>query len=258
MIEKVKSVSNPLTIIAIFAGLAEIGGTIVLPLLEKDVQSIYIWFLMSFPTLLVLIFFFTLYKNHHVLYAPSDFKDDNHFMQLLEEKLTFTKRKVKEEFDNKLDSILRAQSLVRRGMDSLKSEKYSHASELFKDALKIYPDDADAKVGLANALNFMNEKNHSYPVQLITEALSINGENAWALYNRACIKGLNYKNYSIESILSDLKGAITLNEMYREQASTDQDFALIRELSEFKICLTSGLTVKPASVEQGPTQQSSS
>lgn len=40
MLEKIKSVSNSLTIIALFSGLAEIGGTIVLPLLEKEVQVV--------------------------------------------------------------------------------------------------------------------------------------------------------------------------------------------------------------------------
>lgn len=84
MIEKVGHVRNPLTIIAIFAGLAEVGGTIVLPLLDPVTQSKYVWFLMFFPMGLVGIFFFVLYKKHHVLYAPSDFKEDNTFLGLLE------------------------------------------------------------------------------------------------------------------------------------------------------------------------------
>ncbi|WP_417381234.1 hypothetical protein [Gimesia sp.] len=84
MIEKVGHVRNPLTIIAISAGLAEVGGTVVLPLLEPVTQSIYVWFLMLFPMGLVGIFFFVLYKKHHVLYAPSDFKEDNTFLDLLE------------------------------------------------------------------------------------------------------------------------------------------------------------------------------
>lgn len=84
MIEKVGHVRNPLTIIAIFAALAEVGGTLVLPLLEPITQYIYVWFLMLFPIGLVGIFFFVLYHKHHVLYAPSDFKEDNTFLDLLE------------------------------------------------------------------------------------------------------------------------------------------------------------------------------
>ena len=80
MIEKAKAVSNPLTIIAIFAGLAEIASTVALAALDSSLQVIFIWFVMGFPILLVLLFFATLNFNPKVLYAPSDFKDEANFM----------------------------------------------------------------------------------------------------------------------------------------------------------------------------------
>jgi tetratricopeptide (TPR) repeat protein len=229
MLEKIKPVSNPLTIIAIFAGLAEIGGTVVLPLLEPETQRLYVWFLMLFPALLVALFFITLLKNHRVLYAPSDFSDENHFLQILDRRIG----EAKENLESMLEKITKAQSIVRRGMDALREEQYTQACELFGEALKIDPSDPDAKVGLANALNYIDEKNHSYPVQLITEALERNPENAWALYNRACIKSLNHKNYSTESIIADLLAAIRLNDVYREKAQSDSDFDNIRDLGQF-------------------------
>lgn len=82
MLESIKKVSNPLTIIAIFAGLAEVSGTVVLPFLKNDSQALYVWFLMAFPTLLILLFFITLNFNYKVLYAPSDFKDEENFLKL--------------------------------------------------------------------------------------------------------------------------------------------------------------------------------
>lgn len=82
MIEKVSHVKNPLTVIAIFAGLAEVSGTVVLPFLQKETQETYVWFLMAFPCLLVLLFFVTLLVKHYVLYAPSDFRDDKLFADL--------------------------------------------------------------------------------------------------------------------------------------------------------------------------------
>ena len=78
------AVKNPLTIIAIFAGLAEVSGTAVLPFLAPEPQRVYVWFLMVFPTLLVALFFLTLNLNHRVLYAPSDFQDETHFVNLLQ------------------------------------------------------------------------------------------------------------------------------------------------------------------------------
>lgn len=78
------TVKNPLTVIAIFAGTAEISGTAVLPLLETNSQSVYIWFLMLFPFTLIALFFITLNWNHRVLYAPSDFKDEDNFINILQ------------------------------------------------------------------------------------------------------------------------------------------------------------------------------
>lgn len=83
MIEKIKSVHNPLTIIAIFAALAEIAGTIALATVSEQQQNIFIWFVMLFPTFLVSCFFLTLNFNPKVLYAPSDFRDEENFLNIL-------------------------------------------------------------------------------------------------------------------------------------------------------------------------------
>lgn len=82
VLEKMPHVKNPLSVVALFAGLAEVSGTVALPFLGPEVQAVFVWFLMAFPTLLVLLFFATLNWNHTVLYAPSDFKDENNFTSL--------------------------------------------------------------------------------------------------------------------------------------------------------------------------------
>lgn len=82
MIEKVAHIKNPLTVIAMFAGIAEVSGTVVLPFLDDSTQGTYVWFLMVFPCLLVTAFFGTLLFKHHVLYAPSDFKDEKIFANM--------------------------------------------------------------------------------------------------------------------------------------------------------------------------------
>lgn len=80
MLEKISHVKNPLTVIAIFAGLAELGGTAVLPTLDVETQKVYVWFLMIFPHFLVAAFFLLLWKKHTHLYAPSDFADEKNFV----------------------------------------------------------------------------------------------------------------------------------------------------------------------------------
>ena len=80
---QIKQVSNPLTLIAVFASLAEIAATSVLPIVEGAVQGVFVWYVMLFPVLLVVLFFFTLNWNHGVLYAPSDFADETNFLRTL-------------------------------------------------------------------------------------------------------------------------------------------------------------------------------
>ncbi|PWJ52973.1 hypothetical protein CLV98_1292 [Dyadobacter jejuensis] len=82
MTEKVKFISNPLTIIAIFAALAEINATVSIGLVDKDLQQTFIWFVIVFPTLLIILFFLTLNFNTKVIYAPSDYKTDESFQKM--------------------------------------------------------------------------------------------------------------------------------------------------------------------------------
>lgn len=101
MIEKVGTIKNPLTIIAIFAAIAEISGTVVLPFISESNQGTYIWFLMVFPFVLVTAFFLTLNFNHKVLYAPSDYRNEDNFIKSLT-KATFAEkaRKIKQDIED--------------------------------------------------------------------------------------------------------------------------------------------------------------
>lgn len=80
MVEKIGTIKNPLTIIAIFAGIAEVSGTVVLPFVDKTNQWLFICFLISFPILLIGLFFVTLNFNNKALYAPSDYQDEKNYI----------------------------------------------------------------------------------------------------------------------------------------------------------------------------------
>jgi uncharacterized protein (UPF0147 family) len=83
MIEKIRPINNPLTIIAIFAALSEIASTIALKLISPELQSIFIWFVMGFPAVIVIAFFLILIFKREILYGPGDFKDEEHFVKLI-------------------------------------------------------------------------------------------------------------------------------------------------------------------------------
>jgi len=83
---KIKSkLTNPISVIALFAFISETSAAVSLPFLDNDEREIYIWFLISFPFYLLFLFFVTLNFNYRSLYAPSDFNNDNNFLKAFED-----------------------------------------------------------------------------------------------------------------------------------------------------------------------------
>jgi hypothetical protein len=113
-------VSNPLTIIAIFAGIAETFATGALVLLPETMQTKFIDFVMFFPVLIVVSFFLILIFKPQVLYAPSDFSNEEHFLHAnnLRDVVALQTEKVLEEakLNNEISGDLKA--LSKRVADS--------------------------------------------------------------------------------------------------------------------------------------------
>ncbi|MFU2325293.1 hypothetical protein [Pseudomonas sp. NFX98] len=83
MIKTQKRITNPITVIAIFATLSETSAAVSLPFLDNKEREIYVWFLITFPFYLLLLFFATLNFNYRSLYAPSDFDKGKNFIKVL-------------------------------------------------------------------------------------------------------------------------------------------------------------------------------
>ncbi|WLH13941.1 hypothetical protein PSH74_06235 [Pseudomonas hefeiensis] len=85
MNKPLKTITNPMTLIAIFATLSETSAAISLPFLDDQDREYYLWFLISFPFYLLLLFFITLNFNYRSLYSPSDFRKSKHFMKTMDD-----------------------------------------------------------------------------------------------------------------------------------------------------------------------------
>ncbi|RUO29567.1 hypothetical protein [Aliidiomarina soli] len=55
--------TNPLKIIAIFAGVVEALALIALVALPPEIQSIFVWFVMAFPVAILILFVHMLYSK---------------------------------------------------------------------------------------------------------------------------------------------------------------------------------------------------
>ena len=85
---KPETIKNPLTLLGLFASLSEVSMTVALIKLPLEIQKTFIWFVIFYPALLTLGFFYFLYKKPQSLYGPSDFKDEaNYFHSLQQEEL---------------------------------------------------------------------------------------------------------------------------------------------------------------------------
>jgi hypothetical protein len=92
MLKIKKKITNPMTVIAIFAIISETSAAVSLPFLDNKDREIYVWFLISFPFYLLFLFFITLNFNHRSLYSPSDFGKDKSFLRATEQHERVNKR----------------------------------------------------------------------------------------------------------------------------------------------------------------------
>lgn len=167
MKSKVSHVKNPLTIIAIFAGISEISATAVLPFISESIQKIFIWFIILFPFFLLVLFFITLWTKHHVLYAPSDFSSDENFLKVIPSTGQEIKEKLIEE-TNDLKEISQksvsttdevAESIKYNynepGFDTSAHENFALAEQLYLNTLR---DKYGKKLGLQSTIQSRNMK----------------------------------------------------------------------------------------------------
>lgn len=125
-------VSNPLTIIAIFSGLAEMLATVALIQSPPEIQSIFVYFVMAFPTVLVLLFFFVLYFKNTVLYAPSDYENQAHYLEV--------NKVVKQNISQSLDKLFASVNAKGASLSTKEIEEFkSKIEKSVDDAIPLSP-----------------------------------------------------------------------------------------------------------------------
>ena len=118
-----ETIKNPLTVIAIFAGISEVAMTITLAQLPESNQNIFIWFVMLFPILLVSMFFFVLYKKPAVLFSPSDYKKDETYLSSISDAKSI------EGIDRRLQHLEEVTQTLQTYLESVVKEVSPEVSE---------------------------------------------------------------------------------------------------------------------------------
>ncbi|MDD4822031.1 MAG: hypothetical protein PHI48_05685 [Bacteroidales bacterium] len=141
MTENIKKINNPLTIIAIFAALAEINATVSLGLIPENLQAIFIWFILAFPTLLVICFFLTLNFNPRVMYAPSDYKDEKNFLDTISGRFKEMQFNVTKDNIIEIEQKLQAESidiLDRYESSDISIKMLNYGNSFFSELISLF------------------------------------------------------------------------------------------------------------------------
>lgn len=164
-------VSNPLTIIAIFAGLAETLATVALVKLPPEIQGIFMYFVMAFPATIVLLFFFVLYFKNTVLYAPSDFDNQDHYLEA---------NQIKNSVTNQVDKIF---SEINKSGNRLTKEEIETAKQSIEQSI-----DTAAKLSRSErVIEFLTNNPSKSPA--VAELLGISNESALNMLNSLSKQG---------------------------------------------------------------------
>lgn len=213
MFEKIQKISNPLTIIAIFAGIAEVVSTGALINVNVEVQMILVWFVMLFPVFLAILFFLTLNFNPQVLYAPSDFQNEENYLNTIRIKksqvqVSFTK--LNEELESSTDKIL--EKVIDRIGQEAESQRQSLrntiANEIEEVKTSVEKTEESALVAAlrdtpgsdlqTEIIGYLFIQNNPVTLEEISDAMSVN-ENAVGRSIERLIKRESITKYESEN-----------------------------------------------------------
>ncbi|HDM8199279.1 TPA: ArsR family transcriptional regulator [Vibrio harveyi] len=172
-------VSNPLTIVAIFAGVAEAFATGALVLLPIEIQQNFVYFVMLFPLVIVVTFFGILVTKPQVLYAPSDYSDEQNFIvangieKVLSAKTDEVVESIKRDAPG-LDSSA-IESLRHSLKSSFKSATEDSFEQMILDYLKEHPQNVYTATGIGHILSISFRVVADTLIKLESQGLVVRG-----------------------------------------------------------------------------------
>jgi tetratricopeptide (TPR) repeat protein len=136
---------NPLGIISLFVFFIEAIATVSLKIaVDTAYVGHVVWFIILFPTLIIVLFFITLWAKRESFYSPMEFRDDQSFLALLTKVDHLEAKQVAAELDpvtadlsevfatiDRLLALNDLRSAIEVGRAYLKQEQYDESTEVF-------------------------------------------------------------------------------------------------------------------------------
>ncbi len=182
---------NPLGIISLFVFFIEAIATVSLKIaVETAYVGHIVWFIILFPTLIVLLFFITLWVKRESFYSPMEFREDKSFMALLTKvnhiearqeaaQLDIVTTDLKEVFAtiDRLLALKDIRSAIEVGRAYLKQGQYEESAKVFfyLQEKANRKDDAYYKILSNLAYSLIGKGVYPEAIDLLTEVEHIDG-----------------------------------------------------------------------------------
>lgn len=182
---------NPLGIISLFVFFIEAIATVSLQIaVETKYVGHVVWFIILFPTLIVLLFFITLWAKRESFYSPMEFRDDQSFLALLTKVDRLEARQEAAELDpvtadlsevfatiDRLLALSDVRSAIEVGRAYLKQGQYDQSLEVFSYLQKKASrrDEAYYKILSNLAYSLIGKSRYQEAIDCLSEVEQIRG-----------------------------------------------------------------------------------
>ena len=189
-------------------------------------RSLIIGFMIIYSCLVLYVFYSLVTKHPGKLYSPKDFNNEDHFLEVIREKLhqdisTDVEKEINKRISN-LEEELKYETLYIRMLNAKSQGFNQKALSYSKELEKLREPTSDLLKFKAYFLG--NLRQYTEALASIEKSIELDGfsdefERAKARFNRACYK--NMLNHPEEDIFADLEAAIAVDECFIEWCKDD-------------------------------------
>jgi len=201
---------NPLGIIALFVFFIEAISTISLKfMLQSNSPFIghLVWFIILYPSVIVMLFFVTLWWKRETFYGPGDFRDDSSFVNLFKKVERLEVRQEASQLDPEADIDIYMKTIkklveqedyyaaIQVGRSALKESRFENSYEVFKYLEKETPKSHDLYTRtIANlAYSLIGLKKYEESIKWLLEVWKSRGKQRFYAWH-ACALAYSYYN----------------------------------------------------------------
>lgn len=207
---------NPLGIIALFISLIYGFACLVLSTSIDNLRSNcerlpLIWFIILFPVVILIAFIYLVINHHEKLYAPSDFREDDSFIQTIDEKKV-KKKQLQELKELESSEPTNSKDIVEHqtSKPDIENKKQESTASMTEEAKAI--DTTDATVEKSSSKSEKLLEIYSNAEKWVAQELGLKYKLLFK--TNVALKNDNYGRYELDALGRDIKRTYVIETKY--------------------------------------------